>query len=455
MKLWKKYFSSYSFLILVAVECLMSFTFLGYIHIEPVSITFAYVPILIAGCFVGIPQATVLGLVFGLASMFKASAYYVQAFDRLFSPFQSGYPVRSLILSVGTRVLFAFLIALAYKAVNGKKYEHAGQVIITLVASKFYAAIVYLAVFALFPHFNFESDGIAVMVSEDIVASVLCIIILEALRKLFSLASVRSFRMSIRRADDVYIGKRSVFCYLVIFLVGALVTTFVSAFYFSQRMSYMLKAYGLDVTRAVEHDLIFLQIQFMLAIILLNILMAISLNILYKYVTYQRYVGELDALTGIMGRKMFFDYCERIQKEELGIGGFCGYFMVIDVDFFKSINDTYGHPAGDAVLKGVAGKLSDAFSEFGAVGRMGGDEFAVIIRDMSMSEVKDRLDAYFEDIANILPDRKVTCSVGVCHYPYPKEIQELFRVTDHVMYEAKNGGRGRYVIKEYVDVKEA
>ena len=61
----------YAFILLIAIEFLMSFTFLGYIHIPPISITFAYIPILVAGCFLGIGQATFLGLLFGLASMYK------------------------------------------------------------------------------------------------------------------------------------------------------------------------------------------------------------------------------------------------------------------------------------------------------------------------------------------------------------------------------------------------
>ena len=72
---------------LIAIELLMSFSFLGYFHIEPISITFAYIPILIAGCLMGPLESTLLGVVFGLASMWKASASYVSAGDRIFSPF--------------------------------------------------------------------------------------------------------------------------------------------------------------------------------------------------------------------------------------------------------------------------------------------------------------------------------------------------------------------------------
>ena len=106
-------FQTYLFIALVAVELLMSFTFLGYLHVQPISITFAYIPPILAGCLLGPVQATVLGAVFGLASLFKASSAYVMPMDQLFSPFRSGAPMASLILSVGTRTLFALLIGLA------------------------------------------------------------------------------------------------------------------------------------------------------------------------------------------------------------------------------------------------------------------------------------------------------------------------------------------------------
>lgn len=60
-------FQTYLFIALVAVELLMSFTFLGYLHVQPISITFAYIPPILAGCLLGPVQATVLGAVFGLA----------------------------------------------------------------------------------------------------------------------------------------------------------------------------------------------------------------------------------------------------------------------------------------------------------------------------------------------------------------------------------------------------
>ena len=92
-------FDLYLFWILAAFEILMSFTFLGYVHIPPISVTFAYIPILIAALLLGTWQSAAIGAIFGLASMYKSTAYYILPADMLFSPFMSGNPIGSFILA--------------------------------------------------------------------------------------------------------------------------------------------------------------------------------------------------------------------------------------------------------------------------------------------------------------------------------------------------------------------
>ena len=84
----------YVLMALIALELLMSFSFLGYFHIAPISITIAFLPVMLAGALLGPLESTVVGLVFGLASMWKASASYVLPADQLFSPVLSGHPWR-------------------------------------------------------------------------------------------------------------------------------------------------------------------------------------------------------------------------------------------------------------------------------------------------------------------------------------------------------------------------
>ena len=124
---WKHLkFEKYVFVLLLAIELIMSFTFLGFIHIDPISLTTAYIPIVVAGCLLGPLESTLIGLVFGLASMYKASALYVVSDDKIFSPLYSGNPIGSILLSVGSRVLFGFVIGYLFSIIKGRRYEKIG-----------------------------------------------------------------------------------------------------------------------------------------------------------------------------------------------------------------------------------------------------------------------------------------------------------------------------------------
>ena len=112
----------YFFGFLIALEIFMSFSFLGYIHIEPISMTLSYIPVLIAGCVLGPKESTITGTVFGLASMWKASALYVGRGDAIFSPVMSGRPLESILMSVGARALFGLLTGLLYKLAKKKPF---------------------------------------------------------------------------------------------------------------------------------------------------------------------------------------------------------------------------------------------------------------------------------------------------------------------------------------------
>ena len=100
----------------------MSFI-LGYVHIPPISITTAYIPIIITACLFGPAEASLAGLLFGLGSLYKASATYVMPADAVFSPFRSDFPIRSILLSVGTRMLFRFSARLSVSAGTQKQNE--------------------------------------------------------------------------------------------------------------------------------------------------------------------------------------------------------------------------------------------------------------------------------------------------------------------------------------------
>lgn len=439
-------FKSYLFLFLLAAELLMSFTFFGYIHLPPISITFAYIPVLLAACFLGVPQATAVGFLFGLASLYKASAYYVQPFDQVFSPFFSGTPLQSFFLSVGTRTLFGLLIGLLFLAAKKSNHTRVWIAVLAILSPRLHALLVYTALMLLFPELGYQVSDTLLLTASDLLVSLSCLLLLEVGWNLSRRPNVQEFchytaRFHVR-------GNRLPAAWGA-FLACSACVAIVAAYYFSQRMSYMLGIHGIQLSADINYDLLHLQIQFLIAEIALNLILVLSLLLIYRYLSYQEYLKGLDDLTGVMGRKMFLQHCGMLEGKDVSFPDEAGWFLFLDVDYFKSINDTYGHPTGDIVLQSIATELSLVFEAEGKVGRMGGDEFAVILeKAMPPEELAGRLDEFLARIAGILaaPQTKVTCSIGACRFSYPFEMRVIYEETDQLLYRAKDNGRACYVL---------
>lgn len=127
--------------------------------------------------------------------------------------------------------------------------------------------------------------------------------------------------------------------------------------------------------------------------------------------------------------------------------------LFVDIDFFKKVNDTYGHNIGDLVLKGLAEILIDTVRIFDVVSRNGGEEFSILLLDCSCShaiEIAERLRKKVEvhkfnisDKANL----SITISIGVSTYPNTtNKIDDLLEDADKALYEAKRTGRNKVVL---------
>lgn len=139
------------------LDLIFSFSIFGYISIEPIAITTVHIPVILAGMLVGPTGGALTGLVFGLTSLWKASVTATVYGDLIFSPFKSGSPVSSLILSLGTRVLFGWVTGLLFMLLFRKsKKEHflVGSVVISVICTLFHSFIVSLAMKLLFPETN-------------------------------------------------------------------------------------------------------------------------------------------------------------------------------------------------------------------------------------------------------------------------------------------------------------
>lgn len=158
-----------------------------------------------------------------------------------------------------------------------------------------------------------------------------------------------------------------------------------------------------------------------------------------------------DPLTGLLNKK---DAEEKAMIELAAVTeeDAAALFM-LDLDDFKSVNDTYGHPCGDYVLKQTAEKMKKFFDATSHIGRIGGDEFLIV---MSHAPESNRLKELGEqlicEVSEIVWEKKkigVCCSIGIlrvnqCGIDY----SQLYEIADTLLYEAKRSGKGRCCIKE-------
>lgn len=405
---WKHLkFEKYVFVLLLAIELIMSFTFLGFIHIDPISLTTAYIPIVVAGCLLGPLESTLIGLVFGLASMYKASALYVVSDDKIFSPLYSGNPIGSILLSVGSRVLFGFVIGYLFSLIKGRKYEKIGIWILSLISQWIHAFLVFTVMGACFPQLGYTGMSTFHMGINDALIALCCLFWVEVAYKIYHKERIQKYKDAVNQSlDDPYLSSKMVAISSGISFLIICIAIF-STGYFAERSTYMLKQHRVHVTRTIE----------------------------------------IDSLTGVMGRRLFLQHCQNIQSDQR-IHGHQGWFLFLDVDWFKQINDKLGHIAGDETLKKFAMFLKEQFEPYGAVGRVGGNEFAVMIEEeMSQEALEEEMKQFFQNISGIQKEVTVSCSIGVYRFKYPKTIKELLTKTDEILYEAKANGRGCFVIR--------
>ncbi len=152
-----------------------------------------------------------------------------------------------------------------------------------------------------------------------------------------------------------------------------------------------------------------------------------------------------DALTGAANRRAF-DEALHLAVRQAVRGGSPAALVLIDVDHFKQINDTWGHAAGDRALRAVADALRAAGTESQhLVARLGGDEFAVLLRCGPEEAFRYAERARAElDATEGLPGGPPAVSIGIGVAPHhARAAEELQRVADAALYQAKDGGRGR------------
>jgi diguanylate cyclase (GGDEF)-like protein len=157
-----------------------------------------------------------------------------------------------------------------------------------------------------------------------------------------------------------------------------------------------------------------------------------------------------DGLTGLFNRSHF----QKVLINKIAAGKRSGRplsLVICDIDFFKKLNDNYGHPFGDAVLKSIAAKLDSCVRQgIDAVARFGGEEFVMIIDQSDLNTAKESVDRIRAEIEAMTfktseeHEVKTTMSFGIAEYPrHARDITELIGNADKALYAAKKNGRNR------------
>lgn len=163
-----------------------------------------------------------------------------------------------------------------------------------------------------------------------------------------------------------------------------------------------------------------------------------------------RYLMERDSLTGLLNHSNLKENLNReLKRSERTESEIC--FAMIDIDHFKKVNDTYGHLTGDRVLQGLARLLEERLRATDIIGRYGGEEFAVILLNISLVNAKKIMDEIRENFSRIKQQSEtdefcVTFSCGIACYPDFKNAEALNEAADKALYEAKEGGRNRVIL---------
>lgn len=159
-----------------------------------------------------------------------------------------------------------------------------------------------------------------------------------------------------------------------------------------------------------------------------------------------------DGLTGLYNKTILLELLEKEISRQQRIKGDIS-FVMLDIDYFKTVNDTYGHISGDIILKELAKILMDSVRKGDIVGRYGGEEFSIVLPGTDKQDafhlcerIRKKIEDYNFDIGN--KTIKITVSMGIFSHDFSNIMaeKEIIKKADDKLYEAKHNGRNRVEI---------
>lgn len=163
-----------------------------------------------------------------------------------------------------------------------------------------------------------------------------------------------------------------------------------------------------------------------------------------------KYISSHDTMTGILNRRKFFELAQaqfELKQDSL-------FVVMIDIDKFKSINDTYGHHVGDIVIKKMAQMIEEMLPSESIFGRLGGEEFAIVCRfknKIKTFEFIESIRTSIKEVTIIVENNNInfTISSGISQYNNNfLTIDDLLKEADTMLYKAKESGRDKTIFRE-------
>ena len=172
--------------------------------------------------------------------------------------------------------------------------------------------------------------------------------------------------------------------------------------------------------------------------------------------------AETDELTGLLNRRSVLqsvhNEIERALRTRRPMA-----FLMYDLDHFKGVNDTYGHPAGDIVLQGIANIALATFRKIDVVGRLGGEEFLVVLPESNQEEAKAAAERFRSAVAAhkfVAGYQRIGITISIGLYAPDTvtrniSVQNVMDATDKALYKAKNAGRNCVVVQDATAIDAA
>ncbi len=172
---------------------------------------------------------------------------------------------------------------------------------------------------------------------------------------------------------------------------------------------------------------------------------------LYDFVRQAEVLGQRDGLTGLYNKKMTEQQIKKLLSSEPPLTN--GALMIVDIDNFKSINDSFGHLYGDMVIKQLGNSLRGIFQKSDILGRVGGDEFFVFLRNYKEIDI---IKARAEDVCNAFRKTyeqngitiNISASIGIATTSDSLVFEEIYKYADIALYSTKVAGKNNYTFYE-------